>query len=577
MRESTTHEVIWSKTRCTQYYFDGRPLTKEDNDRLATAITIMTLILIDVLERYNIPYKWRDITRFFRHFPKDTLQIKSQLDDCIESIIRKGAKAPGYMWIVKPIHKLIADMDNSWRGICIRRDLNTLFSHIGHLTLLDIDSGCLEESTATLTAPYTGSGNLCRLSAILAEYQFDANDFAPQYSGGATVECVRGSGPAIRWGVPGFARTRYVFAHIDPAYIQDFTYTSERPISELIEVPKSLTKKRPITIEPTQQCFIQHGLRRILEAGIKQHQDGITIKLEDQSINQRLALDGSFSQYWATIDLSSASDSVKRQHVMCFPQPIADLLLMARTPWFTTDPDHSNFHYMETYAGMGNPTTFRVECIIFAAIARMACEDAGITVQGSVYGDDIIVPSTAVPDLLRLLAEFGFKVNQDKSYWDGNFRESCGIEAYMGNDITPVRLPRNFMYGSTTAISCLRDYANHLLEVSPRARRFILAKFLGKRKLYASYTDESYLLSTGTNLNTNIEWRYNKQLQRYEYKVTQETAKYEEPELDSCYKYQLMLLSRTHRTSLMHPDDLLDTRFGRVSDQRECLQWHSPQ
>lgn len=576
MRESTTLEVIWSKARCTHFSYDGVPLSNEDNDRMATAITIMTLILMDVVEKYNVPLRWRDVTRFLKHLPTDTVILKSQLDEMIESCIRTDTGIPAFQWIVRPLRRLILNMDNSWLGICIRRDLNTLFSHILHLTLKDIQSGCLEESIATLTRPYTGSGDLSRLSAILSEYVFNLEDFAPRYSGGATVECTRGSGPAVRWVVPGYARTKYVFQHIDPTFVPKFTYQVAKPIAELIEVPKSMTKKRPITVEPTQQCFVQHGLRNVLEIAIDHHNDGITIRLDDQTINQNLALKGSYDGYWATIDLSSASDSVKVELVKAFPEPIRSLLLAARSPYVTGDPSTGECFHMETYAGMGNPTTFRVECIIFAAIARMACEDAGITVQGSVYGDDIIVPVHAVPDLLRLLAEFGFKVNESKSYWDGSFRESCGIEAYAGNDISPVRLPRNFMYSSPTAVSCLRDYANHLIGY-PRARRFVLKNFLGTRKLFADYTDDTHLLSSGTNLNSNLASRWNADLQKYEYKVTMETSKHRLQYGDAAYQYCLMLLSRSNRTSLRDPDDLLDVRYGNTYKHNECLQWYSPQ
>jgi hypothetical protein len=54
-----------------------------------------------------------------------------------------------------------------------------------------------------------------------------------------------------------------------------------------------------------------------------------------------------------------------------------------------------------------------------------------------VYGDDLIVPSDEAPLICTTLAQFGFKVNAHKSFWNGKFRESCGMDAYDGNDVTP--------------------------------------------------------------------------------------------------------------------------------------------
>ncbi len=59
-----------------------------------------------------------------------------------------------------------------------------------------------------------------------------------------------------------------------------------------------------------------------------------------------------------------------------------------------------------------------------------------------VYGDDIIIPTDAVPFATKYLHLFGLKVNSHKSFSKGNFRESCGTDAYGGVDITPVYIRR---------------------------------------------------------------------------------------------------------------------------------------
>jgi hypothetical protein len=87
------------------------------------------------------------------------------------------------------------------------------------------------------------------------------------------------------------------------------------------------------------------------------------------------------------------------------------------------------------FSSMGNGATFTIETLIFAA----ACDAVGAS-EYTVYGDDIILSSDRSHDLLQLLRFMGFMPNWDKSYLEGPFRESCGGNYYLGDDITPVYL-----------------------------------------------------------------------------------------------------------------------------------------
>jgi hypothetical protein len=62
--------------------------------------------------------------------------------------------------------------------------------------------------------------------------------------------------------------------------------------------------------------------------------------------------------------------------------------------------------------------------------------------QVYVYGDDLIVPADEAPAICETLELFGFKVNRHKSFWAGKFRESCGVDAYDGDDVTPTYVRR---------------------------------------------------------------------------------------------------------------------------------------
>jgi len=61
-----------------------------------------------------------------------------------------------------------------------------------------------------------------------------------------------------------------------------------------------------------------------------------------------------------------------------------------------------------------------------------------------VYGDDLIVPVDYVRSVIDVLELLGFKVNTGKSFWNGKFRESCGGDYYDGEDVTPVRVRREW-------------------------------------------------------------------------------------------------------------------------------------
>ena len=84
---------------------------------------------------------------------------------------------------------------------------------------------------------------------------------------------------------------------------------------------------------------------------------------------------------------------------------------------------------------MGNGFTFPLETLIFWALTASACE--GDVDSVSVYGDDIICPRERADDVIDTLTMCGFKINLEKSFVEGPFRESCGCDYYKGIDIRP--------------------------------------------------------------------------------------------------------------------------------------------
>jgi len=59
-----------------------------------------------------------------------------------------------------------------------------------------------------------------------------------------------------------------------------------------------------------------------------------------------------------------------------------------------------------------------------------------------VNGDDIIVPTRICGKVLRLLELLGFQVNEDKTFVEGPFRESCGGDYFQGKNLRGVYVKR---------------------------------------------------------------------------------------------------------------------------------------
>jgi hypothetical protein len=208
----------------------------------------------------------------------------------------------------------------------------------------------------------------------------------------------------------------------------------EVPGNVLFTVPKNTGIDRVACKEPDINMFLQKGIGSHFRDCLLRHK----INLNDQSINRSLARQGSIGDHLATLDLSSASDSVSRELVFSFlPVTWFTLLDSVRSPVTIIDGEE---HQNEMFSSMGNGFTFELESLLFYVITRAVAYFRGIKGIVSVYGDDIICPSGISAELTFVLGYLGFQVNPDKSHVSGPFRESCGGHYYNGFDITPFYL-----------------------------------------------------------------------------------------------------------------------------------------
>jgi hypothetical protein len=210
--------------------------------------------------------------------------------------------------------------------------------------------------------------------------------------------------------------------------------------AQVILVPKDSRGPRLISCEPLVFQWIQQGLSKALIKHVEEHRLTATqVNFTDQSHNRCAALFGSQNGKYSTLDLNEASDRVSMGLVrLLYPDWFTPYLECCRSQR-TKLPD-GKIISMGKFAPMGSALCFPILALTVYAILHSGAPDAYTRERILVYGDDVIVPTAYAADAIEQLEFFGLKVNRDKSCINGLFRESCGMDAYKGIDVTPVRL-----------------------------------------------------------------------------------------------------------------------------------------
>lgn len=240
--------------------------------------------------------------------------------------------------------------------------------------------------------------------------------------------------------------------------------------ARLITVPKTQKGPRIIAAEPSEHMYTQNLLADWLIEKVDTTLLGKFVNFKDQGKSGKLVLKSSLDQSLATIDLSSASDRLSLWVVerMFRKNPsILKAIHATRTRWLRL-PDGSCIK-LKKFASQGTALTFPVQTLVFLVIALSASADRVTTMDDlrrligkvRVYGDDIIVPVDGYAKTVDLLHMLGLKVNEDKSFATGYFRESCGTDAYKGYDITPVK-PKTTVSDNPESCQAVLDTINNL-------------------------------------------------------------------------------------------------------------------
>lgn len=214
-------------------------------------------------------------------------------------------------------------------------------------------------------------------------------------------------------------------------------------------VPKNIDISRTICTEPTLNMWYQLGLGNIVREHLRSF-FGIDLRFV-ADVNRHMARLGSMDpdgpKSFSTIDLESASDSISLTLVdELFPQWFSSILKYLRSP-VSRLPDGSALP-LNMVSTMGNGFTFPLQTLLFSAVVSAVYKQQGIPlarVDGekpnwSVFGDDIIVRSDTYDRVVHVLGLLGFRVNAEKSFNKGPFRESCGCDFFKGHMVRGVYL-----------------------------------------------------------------------------------------------------------------------------------------
>jgi hypothetical protein len=245
--------------------------------------------------------------------------------------------------------------------------------------------------------------------------------------------------------------------------------------NKLTTVPKTNEIDRTMASEPTGNMFLQQGLGRLMADRLVDF--GVDFRTH-QELHRQLAFIASITGSNATIDWSSASDTVGVELVEW---------LLPHKWWLAVDAvrcEHTlvrgSWHENACFATMGNATTFPIETIVFYALG-VAVADLSRhksrslipewdSIRGvvSVFGDDCILPVTYASDFLRLAKSLGFRPNLEKSFWRGHFRESCGGDYFAGRNVRPLFIEAPTSARREDMLAWMYNVANRVIRMAKK-------------------------------------------------------------------------------------------------------------
>lgn len=423
---------------------------------------------------------------------------------------------------------------------------------------------------------------------LAAEWKLRGQDLTPKHGPGAVVDRLRGNGKyrSLTWTrrLERYMKLdSYLFCNAEEA-IEGFHGVKlldpkDEPPVKVIFVPKTQKTPRVIAIEPTWNQYAQQAIMRELVASIEA--DSLlrkSIHFSDSSINGDLARTSSVHRRLATLDMSEASDRVHASlvHRMLRDYPVLSGATFSSRSKCAKLPTGEVIH-LKKFASMGSALCFPFEAMVFytlAIIGILKSRNLSVNIRNislisrdlHVFGDDLVIPSDTVSQVISELESVRLKVNRSKTFVQGNFRESCGVDAYKGYLVTPVyvrtELPKTRQ--DTTEILSLTATSNLFYKKGYwRTAKYIREDILDRIDPLPHVLENSPALGYYSYLGTYSVGRWNSTLHRFELKGLVPQVK---KSSDPLYEYRRLL--KFFITRGFEPTDIDDydrsTRRGSV-------------
>lgn len=464
---------VEAELRCTPMIFRGTRLCEEDAALWSRTLTLLGLQLQDILsdsrslvdlpcrcKKYVCTLADLDIASVSSAFKALSGFIRRYINMDEEPVgsyreFKRRVDAADYLieCCTFPVQHEIEVLLSSY-DIGAFRKLSQLFAFTSHVTFRSIIFDDVIDDFRRIDADLAVSASDSTIHALmlimrewLTGFRISEDNFKPHHGPGGIAESGRTS-----------LYEKYRHLVLDPVLKECFRWHQidatkyfidsgflDRT-ARLVAVPKSTLTSRTICMEPATLQFAQQGvLAAIAEWFRYQPVLRRCIHLKDQEVNRCAARSGSQFGELATIDLSSASDTVSWDLVRRIFAGTDYLQWCLATRSRAVKLPSDEVIQLNKFAPMGSALCFPTECLVFACACELTARRHRTPSMYKVYGDDIVIEEDLTEDLILLLTSLGFKVNIQKSFTGAsvvNFRESCGGEYVCGVDTTPLRLSR---------------------------------------------------------------------------------------------------------------------------------------
>lgn len=379
---------------------------------------------------------------------------------------------------------------------------------------------------------------------------FDPRDIVPRHGPGAVSTKERLSGKYRFTRLNERLQAMYPFDSYFCASLGHYcdvaksveTMPFSEPFARVILVPKDSRGPRLISCEPLEFQWIQQGLGEAIVRLVESHPlTRDSVHFTNQQSNQFGALLGSRTGRYATLDLKEASDRVTVGLVrLLFPANVVDALLAARSQG-TILPNGTSLK-LRKFAPMGSSLCFPIMALTIWSLVTASSMDAKVNLGLKpnddllVYGDDVVVNTAQAEHAITILESFGLKINRDKSYTVGLFRESCGVDAFNGENVTPVRVRTLWHHHpSPDVYTSYIDYSNSLYRRGYIRTGELIARWVYSFGLSTPTTEQQLScpsLDVAPETPTRIKRRWSKDLQKSLFLVTCSVARPISSEID---------------------------------------------